>query len=137
MKITVKRTDKDFRMEAQNESGNVVVMDGSKQIGGHESGARPMQMLLMALGGCSSIDIISILRKQQIELDSLEVEINGEREEGAVPSLFRDIHVVFKIGSNADRNKVHRAAALSMEKYCSVSKTLESTAQITWEIEYI
>jgi putative redox protein len=136
MKVSVKRVDNDFHMEAVNDTGNVVLLDGNPEIGGHNLGARPMQLLLMGLGGCSSIDLISILRKQHQELDSLEVIVDGEREPGAIPAVFTKIHIEFHIGGDVDRNKAQRAAALSMEKYCSVSKMLEKTAEITYEIIY-
>lgn len=136
MKIKLKRIDNDFNMEAKNEDDNVILMDGSKDIGGHGKGMRPMQLLLAALGGCSSIDIISILRKQKQELESLEIEVNGEREplrkEGY--ALFQTIEVHFIMKGNVDKDKVERAVKLSMEKYCSVTKTLEPTATITYKI---
>lgn len=137
MKINIKRIDSDYHMEAVNDTGNIVQMDGNPEIGGHNLGARPMQLLLMGIGGCSAIDIISILRKQKIELNNLEVEVSGEREKGAIPAVFTSIHLVFKLGGIVDRNKAERAAELSMEKYCSVSKMLEKTASITYEIQYL
>lgn len=136
MKITVKRIDKDYHMEAVNDTGNVVLLDGNPEIGGHNLGARPMQLLLMGIGGCSSIDMISILRKQHQEMDSLEVVVHGDREPGAIPALFTKIHLEFHIGGQVDRKKAERAAALSMEKYCSVAKMLEKTAEITYELIY-
>ena len=97
MQINLKRIDKDFNIEATNDEGNTLLMDGSKEIGGNGKGMRPMQLLLAALGGCSSVDIISILRKQKQELDSLEIEVNGEREPVGVEgySLFKNIEVHF------------------------------------------
>jgi putative redox protein len=136
MEIHVKRTDNDFNMEATNEDGNSLSMDGSKEIGGNGKGMRPMQLLLAALGGCSSIDVISILRKQKQELDSIEVKVNGDRDPVGVEgySLFKTIQVHFIVKGNIDKDKVERAVALSMEKYCSVTKTLEPTAKITYKV---
>ncbi len=136
MKINLKRIDNDFNLEARNDEGNTLLMDGSKEIGGNEKGMRPMQLLLAALGGCSSIDIVSILRKQKQELDSLEIEINGERdvEENKEYSIFKTIEVHFILKGNVDKDKVERAVKLSMEKYCSVGKTLEPTATITYKV---
>ena len=85
MQIKLKRIDKDFNIEATNSEGNTVLMDGSKEIGGHGKGMRPMQLLLTALGGCSSVDIIVILRKQKQELESIEIEVNGDRDPVVVP----------------------------------------------------
>lgn len=139
MKVHVKRIDDDFHMEATNDTGNVVHMDGNPAIGGHNLGARPMQLLLMGIGGCSSIDVISILRKQRIELASINVEIEGDRDPNDVPSLFKSIHVKFTLGglSEDQHQKGLKAVALSMEKYCSVSKMLEKSATITHEVIFI
>jgi putative redox protein len=136
MKINIKRLNDNFHMEASNEDGNVLHMDGSPEIGGQGKGMRPMQLLLAAIGGCSSIDIISILRKQKQELDSLEIEVNGDRDPVGVEgySLFKTIEVHFILKGNVDKDKVERAVKLSMEKYCSVTKTLEPTAKITYKV---
>ncbi len=136
MKINLKRINHDFNLEAVNEEGNSVLIDGSKEIGGHGKGLRPMQLLLAALGGCSTIDIISILRKQKQELESIEIEVNGDREPVGVEgySLFKTIEVHFILKGNVDKDKVERAVKLSMEKYCSVAKTLEPTANITYKV---
>ncbi|MES2516440.1 MAG: OsmC family protein [Bacteroidota bacterium] len=136
MQIKLKRIDTDFNIEASNSEGNTLLMDGSKEIGGNGKGMRPMQLLLSALGGCSSVDIISILRKQKQELDSIEIEVNGHRDPVGSDgySLFKTIEVHFILKGNVDRDKVYRAVKLSMEKYCSVSKTLEPTAKITYKV---
>ena len=136
MQIKLKRIDKDFNIEATNSEGNTVLMDGSKEIGGHGKGMRPMQLLLTALGGCSSVDIIVILRKQKQELESIEIEVNGDRDPVGIEgySLFKTIEVHFILKGNVDKDKVERAVQLSMEKYCSVTKTLEPTAKITYKV---
>jgi putative redox protein len=137
MQIKLSRIDSDYHMEAINDTGNKVYIDGNPEIGGHNLGARPMQLVLMAAAGCSSIDVISILRKQKIELTSLDVVADGKRESGGIPNIFTGIHLKYILGGIQDKSKAERAVALSMEKYCSVSKMLEKTAEITWEIEYI
>jgi putative redox protein len=137
MQIKLSRIDSDYHMEAINDTGNKVYIDGNPEIGGHNLGARPMQLVLMAAAGCSSIDVISILRKQKIELTSLDVVADGKRESGGIPNIFTGIHLKYILGGIQDKSKAERAVALSMEKYCSVSKMLEKTADITWEIEYI
>lgn len=134
MKINIKRIDDDFNMEASNEDGNTLLMDGSTEIGGHGKGMRPMQLLLAAVGGCSAIDVILILKKQKQNIESFEIEVDGEREKIEDYSLFRDIVLHFKIKGQVDRDKAERAIKLSMEKYCSVSKTLEPTAKITYKL---
>lgn len=94
-----------------------------------------MQLLLMALGGCSAIDIISILKKQRQEVEDLKIIVDGEREQvkdGA--AVFETIDVKFMLKGKIDKEKAERAVALSMEKYCSVTKTLEKTAKITYSV---
>jgi putative redox protein len=134
MKVYVKRTNDNYRMEAVNESGNQIVMDASKNIGGEESGFRPTQLLLAAVGGCTAIDVIVILKKQRQQIDSFEVEIDGEKEKVEEYSLFRDIVLHYKLKGKIDRDKAERAIQLSLDKYCSVSKTLEPTAKITFRL---
>ena len=134
MKITIKRTDDDFAMEAKNEDGNVITMDGPPNLGGHNSGFRPTQLLLAAVGGCSAIDVVMILKKQKQKIDSLEIEVDGEKEKVEEHSLFRDINIHFKLKGEIELEKAERAVQLSIEKYCSVSKTLEPTAKITYKV---
>lgn len=132
MKITLARLNADYHFEATNDSGNTIQMDGSPDIGGQNLGARPMQVMLMALAGCSSIDVVSILRKMKQDVVTFNVEVEAEREKEKVPSLFSDIHLRFMLTGNLDAERVGRAVQLSAEKYCSVSKILEPTARITW-----
>jgi putative redox protein len=134
MKINIKRIDDDFNMEATNEDGNTLLMDGAPDIGGHGKGMRPMQLLLAAVGGCSAIDVILILKKQKQIIESFEIEVDGEREKIEDYSLFKDICLHFKIKGEVDPDKAERAVKLSVEKYCSVSKTLEPTAKITYKV---
>ncbi len=137
IKIELSRLDQDLKMEAVNDMGNKVVMDGSPADGGHDEGFRPMQMLLAAMGGCSAVDVVSILRKQRIELKDLKITVTGEREKGAVPSLYTEVHAHFKLFGNIDLEKAKRAVELSVGKYCSVAKTLEKTAKVTFSVEVI
>jgi len=137
MKITLKRIDDAFHMEATNDTGNTLRLDGSPKVGGSSQSMRPMQAVIAAAGGCSSIDVISILKKQRQPLDDLQIEIEAEREEGAVPSLFTKIHVHYKLYGDLKEKKVKQAVDLSMEKYCSVMKILEKVAEVSWEYEII
>lgn len=109
-------------------------MDTSPEGGGSKLGVRPMQMLLMGLGGCSAIDIIGILNKQKQKIDDLSIDVDGIREADKVPSLFETIEVSFRFSGDLDPKKVKRAVALSMDKYCSVTKTLEKTADIRYNV---
>jgi putative redox protein len=132
MKIQIERLNNAVHLRATNEDGATLEMDGSPAVGGENKGFRPMQMLLAAMGGCSTIDIVSILKKQRQTVDDIAITVEGEREPGVEPSLFRDIHVHFTLKGNLDEDKVRKAVELSMEKYCSVAKTLEKTATITY-----
>ncbi|MCB0638740.1 MAG: OsmC family protein [Lewinella sp.] len=135
MKVTLRRIDQDFHMQAANEDGLTVESDGSPSIGGHNLAMRPMQMVLAALGSCSSIDVIHLLNKQRQPLDHIELDVTGQRAEGQVPAVFTDIHVHYRLYGALDEKKVERACRLSMEKLCSVSKMLEKAVKITWDYE--
>jgi putative redox protein len=132
MKVTLKRLNDAYHMEATNETGNSIRMDGSPKIGGQNLGARPMEVVLMSLAGCSSIDVISILKKMKQEVTDYTVEVTAERRD-EIPSIFTKIHLKYLVkGNDLQEDKVKRAIQLSAEKYCSVSKILEPTAEITW-----
>ena len=132
MKIHLKRVNKAVHLEATNENGNKVQIDGAPKIGGEDQGARPMELLIMGLGGCSSMDVISILTKQKQVIDDYEVNITAERTEDQTPNLFSSIHVEFVFKGDINETKLERAIALSMDKYCSVTKIIEKTATITY-----
>lgn len=136
-KIELHRLDEGFLMEAVNETGNTIQMDGSPEIGGSGKAMRPMQVMLAAMGGCSAIDVISILQKKRQAPKDIRISLSGEREPGKDPSLYRQINIHFKLYGNIDANAAQQAVSLSMEKYCSVAKTLEHTATITHSFEII
>ncbi len=135
--IEINRLGEGFHMEAVNEQGNTLHMDASPDIGGTNSGMRPMQLLLAAFGGCSAIDLISILKKQRQDLRDLKIAVTGERETGVVPALYTEVHAHFKLYGELDPEKVEKAVSLSVEKYCSVAKTLEKTAKVTYSFEIV
>lgn len=134
MKMHLKREQGAFGMTALNDDGQTIRMDASPGIGGEGWGLRPMETVLAGLGGCSAIDIISILRKQKQEPEAFEVALEAQRDPSQTPSVFRQIHVIFRY-RGAPHDKVVRAAALSMEKYCSVTAMLQATATITHSVE--
>ena len=121
-----------FHSEISNYRGHRISIDTS--FSEDPQGPSPMELLLMGVAGCSSIDIISILNKQKIKPDSLHVQVDGDRVKGQVPSLFTDIHAKVIATGDVPANRLYRAAQLSFEKYCSVSKTLEHTATITFSV---
>lgn len=134
MKITIDQLE-GTHMEAANEEGGLIRMDGSTSIGGLEGGFSPMQLLLAGVGGCSAIDIVGILEKQRQDLQDLTVEVEGDRQSKEEYSEFKTIHIKFIFTGDLEESKVERAINLSLDKYCSVSKTLEKTSEITHSYE--
>ncbi len=132
MEIKLKRINQNYNLEATGTNGRTVSIDAGPQDGGDDLGVRPMQMMLMGLGGCSSIDVISILKKQRQEVDNYDVVITAEREKDKIPSLFTHIHIKFILTGKIEKEKLEHAINLSIEKYCSVAKILEKTASISY-----
>lgn len=113
-------------------SGHAIVMDGNPEVGGHDTGLRPMELLLVGLGGCSGMDIISILKKKKQFITGLEINVKGEKAE-KYPKKFIEIDLEFVVrGRNISEDAVKRAVDLSMNKYCSVKATLEGSAKINF-----
>jgi putative redox protein len=133
--IEVNRVHGDYGFEATDANGHTVRLDTSPETGGDNFGVRPMQMLLMGLGGCSGIDIISILKKQRQNVEAFSMYIDGERETGVDPSLWKNINIVLELKGDIDPEKARRACELSIEKYCSVASTLKTAGcDIKWEV---
>ena len=132
---TVKWMD-GMAMVAESGSGHGFIMDGAPANGGRNAGARPMEVVLMGLGGCTTFDVMSILKKTRQQVTDCVVELQGERAD-AVPSVYTSIHVHFKVyGINLDDAKVERAVKLSAEKYCSASLMLsQGNVEITHSFE--
>lgn len=134
MRVNIKRIDNDFLMEATNDTGNTIVMDGSESIGGRNAGMRPMQLLLTAVGGCSAIDMISILKKQRQAIQDFSVQVAGDKVKVDDHSVYKNIMITFTINGAIDPDKALKAAELSFGKYCSVSKALEFSSEIVYSI---
>jgi putative redox protein len=118
-------------------SGHSVVMDGAPEAGGRDLGIRPMEMMLLGLGGCTAFDVVSILHKSRQQISDCEVEIEAERAE-TIPKVFTRIHLHFIVSGRAlDASKVSKAVSLSADKYCSASRMLEKTATITHDFEVV
>jgi putative redox protein len=125
MQATVKWVD-GAMFVGESGSGHSVVMDGPEDHGGRNMGVRPMEMLLLGLGGCASFDIVSILQKARQKVAGCRAELKAVRAEG-VPSPFTEIHIQFVVsGSNLKETQVKRAVELSAEKYCSASIMLQA-----------
>jgi len=135
VEINIKRVEGDCGFEATDALGHTVKMDTSPETGGVNFGVRPMQVLLMSLGGCSGIDIVMILKKQRQTVDSFSMKIEAERETGKEPSLWENVKIVFELKGTIDEEKALRACELSMNKYCSVADTLrKGGTNLTWEL---
>lgn len=129
MKMQVEWKGK-MAFEGKSESGNTLLLDASSQAGGEGKGQTPMEAVLTALGGCTGIDVVSILNKMRVELDTFNLEIDAERAEDH-PKVFTKINIHYSLtGKDLDESKVRKAVNLTQDKYCSVSKSLK--ADITY-----
>lgn len=136
IEINVNRIEGDCGFEATDANGHTIKMDTSPETGGVNFGVRPMQVLLMGLGGCSGIDIVMILKKQRQTVDHFSMKIEGERQTGKEPILWQSIKIIFNLKGIIDEEKAYRACELSMNKYCSVAETLRLGGTIlTWEVK--
>ncbi|MGA7305330.1 MAG: OsmC family protein [Rhodothermales bacterium] len=131
MRIEIKRAGAPFHFVATGTNGRRVHMDEPPSTGGTDMGASPMQMLIMAMGGCSGIDIVMILDKQRQRIDSFDMEIDAERPKGVVGAPYATVHAHYVLTGDIDPAKAQRAVQLSIDKYCGVSNTLRPTAKIT------
>lgn len=132
MKVELVRVDDAFHFEAVGLSGVAQHIDAAIDIGGHNAGARPMEMLLMGLAGCSAIDVILILQKQKQLIEDFRMTVEGLRQKGATPAPFQKIHINFSLKGALDEGRVKRAIDLSMDKYCSATAQFRPTAEITY-----
>jgi putative redox protein len=133
MEVVLNRLDQDFHFEAKGSSPIPVHIDAAEGIGGHNAGARPMELLLMGLGGCTAIDVILILKKQRQNVEDFQIRVQGDREkiEGTEKTPFRKINIQFELEGEIDGNKALKAIQMSMDKYCSATAQLEPSATIT------
>ncbi len=128
----MERKNKAMHFVASNEDGNSISMDGSPEIGGENLGVRPMQLMLMGIAGCSSIDLVLFLKKMRQPLEDIKVNVSATRREGEVPSLFETITVDYQLFGDLSPEKAEKAIKLSLDKYCSVAKIIEHTAEIKY-----
>ena len=128
MKVTLERKNDAYWFQGTGKTPVPINLDNG------ENGASPMEMLLMSVGGCSAIDVISILKKQRQEITSYRIEVSGDRKEVEQAKPFEKIHVVILLEGSIVPQKAKKAADLSFEKYCSVSLTLEPQVKITYEV---
>lgn len=121
----------------ESKTGHAIVMDGDAEVGGNNTGMRPMELLLVGLGGCSGMDVASILKKKKQQVAGLEININGQKADSH-PKKFTEIEIQFIIsGKDISEEAVKKAVELSMDKYCSVKATMEGTAKISYSYKIV
>ncbi|MBI4822731.1 MAG: OsmC family protein [Nitrospirae bacterium] len=136
MSIKVKYVD-GLQFVGESDSGHAVVMDGTPDVGGNDTGMRPMELLLVSLGGCTGMDVISILKKKKENVTGLELNIKGEKAEN-YPKKYTSVNIEFTVkGKGISEDAVKRAIELSMDKYCSVKATIEPTAKVSWSMRLV
>ncbi|PHS69556.1 MAG: peroxiredoxin [Methylophaga sp.] len=136
MKARVKWVE-DLLFVGESGTGHTIVMDGPEELGGHGTAMRPMELLLLGMAGCTSFDMIQMLKKSRQDVHDCVVDITSERSD-EIPKVFTKIHVHYTItGKDIKAAHVKRAVDLSTEKYCSASIMLGKTAEITHEYEII
>lgn len=121
-------------MVAEAGSGHTVTLDGAPDIGGRNLAARPMEMVLIGMGGCTAMDVVPTLRKQRQDVESIEISLVAERADEH-PKVFTSVKVVYTVrGRNLNRALVERAVSLSDEKYCSATAMIKKSASVTHEV---
>ena len=135
MKVTLQRVNDAVHFVGSGNMADVNVhIDGSPEIGGEGAGVRPMELVLMALGSCSALDLVNILKKQRQQIDGLQIDVEGKRRD-EVPNIFTAIHLTFKLQGTIDQAKAEKAAHLAVKKYCSVHDMLAAGGvDITYDI---
>jgi putative redox protein len=114
-----------------------IFMDAREESGGHNQGPRPKPLLMASLGGCTGMDVVSILKKMKVDLDEFNVRVEGDLAEEH-PKVYRSLHIVFEFrGKNLPLERLTHAIELSQEKYCGVSLLLQKATPVTWEIKIL
>lgn len=132
MNATIKQVD-GLTLVGKSDSNHWVPLDSTKSFGGMEAATKPMELLLIALGGCTSMDVLSLLKKMRQDIVDFSIDLDSERAEGH-PAVFTKIHLVYQIsGKNVNPDNVKKAIDMSMSKYCSVTAMLKETVDITWD----
>ncbi|TCP68842.1 OsmC family protein [Baia soyae] len=132
MKIDIQWQGK-MEFKTDTPSGHHITMDASAEVGGENLGPRPTEMLLSAVGTCSGIDIVDILAKMRLEVQSFSMEVSGERAD-EFPKKFTDVHMHYRLTGDLPAEKVRRAVQLSVEKYCTVSNSLSARITASFEV---
>ena len=135
MKAKIKLVE-GMQFVANADSRHAVIMDASENVGGKDSGARPMELLLLGLGGCTGMDVISILRKMKQDIKGFEIEIEADRAK-TYPKVYIKVHIIYKIWGDISEDKLKKAIELSQETYCSASAMFKKTAEVTYEYKIL
>ncbi len=136
MEIKIKKVQ-GLKLKGKDDSGHEITIDTKKEYGGQDSAPTPMSMLLLSLGGCTLMDVISLLDKMRVNYDNIEVQVRGERRDKH-PKTFKSIEIKYIVyGNKVDKSKVKKAIDLSAEKYCSISAMLSKSAEISYVFEII
>jgi len=135
LNLTLTLEEQPFVLSLENEDGLLTTIDASPAIGGKQRGLRPMELLAGALAGCMSIDVLSILKKQRLDIQSYSVKVEAKRSEG-VPASFEAIELQFIVDQDVPLEKVESAVKLSHEKYCSVSASIHPGIRVTTTVKH-
>ncbi len=128
---------KDMQFDGMATSGHRLSMDADDEAGGKNAGFRPMELLLVGFGGCSGMDVISILRKKRQQVTGLEINVKGDRAD-SYPKIYKEVHIEYVVkGKGVEKEAVGRAISLSLDKYCSVGATLAKAGKITHSFKII
>lgn len=134
MEITVKHVQ-GMHFQGTGSTGKIIEVDRPVDAGGDGTGAGPMELVLMAVAGCSGIDIVDILRKMRVSYSRFEMFVTGQRADDH-PRVFTGVHIVYRFwGRKLPLNKLERAVSLSLSKYCSVANMVNKTAELTYAVE--
>ncbi len=132
--VTLEKQEADYHFRSFNSAGlSVDIDDATAYEDGKGKGVGPMQLLIMAIGGCSGVDIVAILKKARQPLESFTIQVDGYKPEGVSPSTFEKIAVRYNFTGKMDESKVRRAIDLSLGKYCSVARMLEKSASLEYD----
>jgi putative redox protein len=136
MKVEIKKIN-GLQLKGKDDSSHEVGIDTKKEYGGHDSAPTPMSFLLLSLGSCTLMDVISLLDKMRVDYEDIKVQVSGERRDEH-PKVFKNIQIKYIIyGKNPDKAKIKKAIDLSAKKYCSIHAMLEKTASISNSLEII
>lgn len=135
MHLHLRRTPDGQAMLGADEAGNEIRISLPEIAGGSATGLRAMHLMIMSLGGCAAVDILSILKKQRQQVDDLHIDIDAERYHQPLPAPWEKVHLVITLRGRVDQKKAEKASEMSLQKYCSASETLRlAGATITWEV---